>query len=115
MMKVPNPQILQDRFFTTRDLRETLRELSLGVDNAEFTRLWKEGIVTAPRIIEPEYTGWDYTSAKQLLVDFYNLKGRAEEYDTYNIDEILAKKKELKRYKKEMISQYYNRKKLNPY
>lgn len=115
MRKLPNTQILQERYFTTRDLRETLRELGLGVDNAEFARLWKEGVVTPPVILEPEYTGWDFASAKQLIVDFYNLKGLAEKYDTYKVDEIFVRRKELKRYKKEMNEQYFRRGKLNPY
>ena len=112
---IPNSGSLQDRFFSTRDLRETLRDLGLGVDNADFARLWKQGIVTPPTINEVEYIAWDYRSAKQLVIDYYNLKGRAEEYDTYRVDEVFIEKKELKRYKKEMVDQYLNRGKFHPY
>lgn len=107
--RVPRKNVIQDRFFSARDIKKVLRKLGIGVDNAEFNRLWLEGIITPPLVYESEYVAWQYDQAKQVVIEFYNLKGREQEYDSYKVDVIMVEIKELKRYKKEMNEQYYRK------
>jgi len=106
---VPRQNVLQDRFYSARDIKATLRRLDIGVDNAEFNRLWLEGVITPPLVYEAEYIAWNYDDAKRVIIEFYNLKGREQEYDTYKVDEVFIEIKELKRYKREMENKYYRK------
>ena len=107
--KIPRKNVIQDRFYSARDIKATLRKLRIGIDNKEFNRLWQEGIITPPTVYESEYIAWNYNDAKRVIIEFYNLKGKEQEYDTYRVDEVFVEIKELKRYKKEMNEQYYRK------
>ena len=104
--KKPDIQILQNRYFTVNDLRDALRKLKMGIDNAEFKRLWNKEVVCPPDVLEPQVVLWRYGNAIQLIKDIYKLKGREDEYDIYKVDEALIEVKEIKRYRIEMVPVY---------
>ena len=107
--RVPRKNVIQDRFFSAREIKQVLRELGVGVDNAEFNRLWLEGIIAPPLVYEAEYIGWTYENMRKVIIGIYNLKGREQEYDSYKVEQHFIAIKELKRYKKEMNEQYYRK------
>lgn len=113
--RVPDPRIIQNRYFTVRDLMFTLRDLTIGIDNAEFKRLWYEGIIEPPTVFEPEYVAWTYAGAKRLIQDVYKLKGREKEFDVLKMDMALVEKKEIKRYRREMNAKYFTKGLTPPY
>jgi hypothetical protein len=99
----PDIQILQNRYFSANELRETVRNLGLGVDNAEFKRLWDEEIIRPPDVLEPWIVLWQYDHAIQLIKDMYALKGVPDEYDVRIADEHLMNAKEIRRYRKYFV------------
>jgi hypothetical protein len=99
----PDVQILQNRYFSARELRDTVRALGVGVDNAEFKRLWDEEVIRPPDVLEPWAVLWKYKSAVQAIKDMYELKGVSDEYDTFSVDEKLLYQKELRRYHKHFV------------
>lgn len=112
--KKPDTRILQNRYFTVRDIREALRKLDLGIDNAEFKRLWDEEVISPPDIIEPQAVLWSYNHAVDLIKDIYKLKGMEDKFEIYDVDTALVHIKEIKRYRREMVS-YANKGEPNPY
>ncbi len=100
----PDTQILQNRYFSNREIRDAIRALGVGVDNAEFKRLWDREIICPPDVIEPAITLWKYDHAIQAIKDIYELKGLLDKFDIYKVDEKLLWQKEMVRYR-----QYYAR------
>jgi hypothetical protein len=99
----PDVQILQNRYFSAREVRDTIRNLGIGIDNAEFKRLWDEEVIRPPDVLEPWVVLWKYKRAIQAIKDIYELKGIPEQFDIYNVDEKLMKEKELRRYHKHFV------------
>lgn len=110
----PNIRILQNRYFSVTEIRSALRDLGIGIDNAEFKRLWNEEIVSPPDVLEPQVVLWKYDHARELIMDIYKLKGREDEYDVREMDSALIRRKELIRYR-HMARDYYTHGKFPPY
>jgi len=99
----PDTQILQNRYFSEREVRDTIRNLGVGVDNAEFKRLWNTEVIYPPDVLEPWVVLWKYKNAIQVIKDIYELKGKLKKFDIYKVDEALIREKELRRYHKYFI------------
>lgn len=104
--KKPDITVIQNRYFSVNDLRRCLQELEIGLDYVEFKRLWYEEVVCPPDVIEPYYIAWEYDNAVTLIQQVYALKGKTDEYDIYQIDSALNKRKELQWWKKRNASAF---------
>ena len=97
--KKPDIGIIQNRYFSVNELRNALRTLDIGMDNAEFKRLWDEEIVCPPDVLEPNYVGWKYNSALELIQQVYALRNKLDEFEHTQIDAVLMIQKEGIRYR----------------
>lgn len=104
--KKPDLTIIQNRHFSVSEMRSALRGLELGIDNKEFKRLWDEEVVTPPDIMEPNYIGWKYNSAIDLIEQHYYLRGKSDEFEPQVVDGALMKQKELMRHKLESVNRF---------